>query len=58
MKLIRTFFWVALVAAIYQELKKQPEERTWHGKVAGRRSIRLPRADAREVPRGVLGSRD
>lgn len=35
MKLIRTFFWVALVAAIYQELKKQPEERTWHGKVAG-----------------------
>ena len=35
MKLIRTLFWVALVAAIYQELKKQPEERTWHGKVAG-----------------------
>jgi len=35
MKLIHTFFWVALVAAIYQELKKEPEERTWHGKVAG-----------------------
>jgi len=35
MKLIRTLFWVALVAAIYQELKKRPEERTWHGKVAG-----------------------
>lgn len=34
-KLVRTFFWVALVAAIYQELKKQPAERTWHGKVAG-----------------------
>jgi hypothetical protein len=35
MKLIRTFFWVALVAAIYQELKKPPQERTWHGRVAG-----------------------
>jgi hypothetical protein len=34
-KLIRTLFWVALVAAIYQELKKPPQERTWHGKVAG-----------------------
>ena len=34
-KLVRTFFWVVLVAALYQELKKQPEERTWHGKVAG-----------------------
>ncbi len=34
-KMIRTLFWVALVAAIYQELKKAPEERTWHGKVAG-----------------------
>ncbi len=34
-KLIRTLFWMALVAAIYQELKKPPEERTWHGKVAG-----------------------
>jgi hypothetical protein len=34
-KLFRTLFWMALVAAIYQELKKPPEERTWHGKVAG-----------------------
>ena len=35
MKLIRLAFWGALIAAIYQELKKAPEERTWHGKVAG-----------------------
>jgi hypothetical protein len=35
LRLIRTFAWVALVAAIYQELKKPPEERTWQGKVAG-----------------------
>jgi hypothetical protein len=34
-KLFRTLAWVALVAAIYQELKKPPEERTWHGRVAG-----------------------
>lgn len=32
---IRTFAWIALIAAIYQELKKPPAERTWHGKVAG-----------------------
>jgi len=35
MKLIRTFAWVALAAALYQELKKPAEERTWHGKVLG-----------------------
>ena len=35
MKLIRTLAWVALAAAIYQELKKPAEERTWHGKVLG-----------------------
>ena len=34
-KLIRTLAWFALAAALYQELKKAPEERTWHGKVAG-----------------------
>jgi hypothetical protein len=34
-KLIRTLAWVALAAALYQELKKPAEERTWHGKVAG-----------------------
>jgi hypothetical protein len=34
-KLIRLAFWGAFVAAIYQELKKAPEARTWHGKVAG-----------------------
>ena len=34
-KLMRTLAWVALAAALYQELKKPPEERTWHGKVLG-----------------------
>ena len=32
---LRTLLWVAFIAAIYQELKKPPEERTWHGRVAG-----------------------
>lgn len=35
MRAIRTLAWMALVAAIYQELRRPPEERTWHGKVAG-----------------------
>lgn len=35
MKAFRTLAWLALVAAIYQELKKPSAERTWHGKVAG-----------------------
>jgi hypothetical protein len=34
-KLIRAAFWLALFGAIYQELRRPPEERTWHGKVAG-----------------------
>ena len=34
-KLIRTLIWVAFGAAIYQELRKPPEARTWNGKVAG-----------------------
>ena len=34
-KMIRTLAWVALAAALYQELRKPPEERTWHGRVAG-----------------------
>jgi hypothetical protein len=34
-KLIRLLAWIAFGAAIYQELKKPPELRTWHGKVAG-----------------------
>ena len=34
-KLIRTLAWTALAAAIYQELRKPPEARTWNGKVAG-----------------------
>lgn len=32
---IRTLAWVAFIAALYQELRKPPAERTWHGKVAG-----------------------
>jgi hypothetical protein len=35
LKLIRTLAWLAIGAAIYQELRKPPEERTWTGKVAG-----------------------
>lgn len=33
--MIRTLAWLAFFAAIYQELRKPPEERTWTGKVAG-----------------------
>lgn len=35
LRTIRTLAWVALTAAVYQELRKPPAERTWHGKVAG-----------------------
>ena len=35
MRTIRTVAWIALIAAIYQELKKPPAERTWYGKVGG-----------------------
>ncbi len=35
MKLIRLVAWLSLGAAIYQELRKPPPLRTWHGKVAG-----------------------
>jgi hypothetical protein len=34
-KLIRTLAWMAFAAAIYQELRKPPDARTWNGKVAG-----------------------
>ncbi len=34
-KLIRTAVWLSFFGAIYQELRKPPEQRTWHGKVAG-----------------------
>ncbi|MEP6693128.1 MAG: hypothetical protein ABJB39_00620 [Chloroflexota bacterium] len=34
-RLIRTLAWLAFVAAIYQELRKPPDVRTWNGKVAG-----------------------
>ncbi len=32
---IKSLVWLALFAAVYQELRKPPEQRTWHGKVAG-----------------------
>lgn len=35
LNLARTAIWLAFFGAIYQELKKPAEERTWHGKVAG-----------------------
>lgn len=34
-KLIRLLAWLTVAAAIYQELRKPPALRTWHGKVAG-----------------------
>ncbi len=34
-RLVRLIFWASLGAAVYQELRKPPEERTWHGKVGG-----------------------
>ena len=33
--LIRLLGFIALGVALYQELRKPPEERTWHGEVAG-----------------------
>jgi hypothetical protein len=46
-KLIRTLAWMAFAAAIYQELRKPPEARTWSGKVAGvvPYDFRLPTLD-------------
>jgi hypothetical protein len=46
-KLIRTLTWMAFAAAIYQELRKPPEARTWNGKVAGTvpYDFRLPTID-------------
>lgn len=34
-RMLRSLVWLALFGAIYQELKKPPAERTWHGKVLG-----------------------
>jgi len=46
-KLIRTLMWLAFAGAIYQELKKPQEARTWNGKVAGAvpYDFRLPTLD-------------
>ena len=35
LNLVRAAIWLAFFGAIYQELKKPPAERTWHGRVAG-----------------------
>jgi hypothetical protein len=34
-RLVRTLAWMTFAAAIYQELRRPPEARTWNGKVAG-----------------------
>jgi len=34
-KAARLLFWATVAAAVYQELKKPPTLRTWHGRVAG-----------------------
>lgn len=34
-KLARMLVWATVAAAIYQELRKPPAMRTWHGKVGG-----------------------
>lgn len=35
LKLIKSIFWLALFGALYQELRRPPEERSWHGRVLG-----------------------
>src|SRR5258708_29971709 len=35
LNLVRTAIWLLCCAALFQELRKPAEERTWHGKVAG-----------------------
>ena len=46
-KLIRALAWIAFAAALYQELRKPSEARTWNGKVAGAvpYDFRLPTLD-------------
>jgi hypothetical protein len=46
-KLIRSLAWMAFAAAIYQELRKPQDARTWNGKVAGvvPYDFRLPTID-------------
>ena len=46
-KLIRSLAWMAFAAAIYQELRKPADARTWNGKVAGTvpYDFRLPTLD-------------
>lgn len=35
LRLTRTLAWVAFAAAIYQELRKPPDARSWNGRVGG-----------------------
>ncbi|HEX2141069.1 MAG TPA: hypothetical protein VHK28_02175 [Candidatus Limnocylindria bacterium] len=34
--ILRTLTMVAVVAAVYRELQRPPEERTWHGRLMGK----------------------
>ena len=34
-KAARLLFWATVASAVYQELKKPPTLRTWHGRVGG-----------------------
>lgn len=34
-KLLRLLAWLTFFGAVYQELRRPPGQRTWHGKVAG-----------------------
>lgn len=34
-KMLRSLIWLTLFGALYQELRRPPEERTWNGKVLG-----------------------
>ncbi len=34
-KMLRSLVWLAIFGAVYQELRKPPGERSWHGRVLG-----------------------
>lgn len=45
--LLRTLILAAVVGAVYTELRKPPQKRTWHGKVLGvvPYDLRVPKVD-------------
>ena len=45
--LLRTLILAAVVSAVYTELRKPPQKRTWHGKVLGvvPYDLRVPKLD-------------